>query len=175
MNPDVYLSLLADRKYKERYAYSYFVNVVDSHEVYWEAVLLEIRNKELIPICTTASGYQPAGEIFVSAVYDYATVNEWLSNIFYAEIIFSSSFHGIIFSILFKKNFVYLPLTTNGSGNDRIDDLLQILNLQNRKVTVREDVKRLMNEVINYEEIDTAKLYSLIESSKCFLRESLKA
>lgn len=175
LNPDFYLSLLADRKYREKYTYSYFVNVAKPTEVYWDEVLTRIKNEKLLPICTTASGYQPASEIFVGAVYDYATVNEWLSNIFYAEIIFSSSFHGIIFSILFKKNFIYLPLTTNGSGNDRIDDLLLTLGLQNRKVTVREDIKKLMNESINYEEIDTTKLYSLIESSKLFLEESLKA
>ena len=175
LNSDSYLSLLADRKYREKYAYSYFVNVVEPYEVHWEEILTDIRQEELTPICTTASGYQPASEIFVGAVYDYATVNEWLSNIFYAEIIFSSSFHGIIFSILFKKNFLYLPLTTNGSGNDRIDDLLLTLGLQNRKVAVREDIRKLMNEAINYEEIDTAKLDSLIESSKHFLEESLKA
>lgn len=59
------------------------------------------------------------------------SIEDWLSNILNSEIVVTNSFHGIVFSVLFKKNFVALPI--KGSGmNDRLYTLLNKLGLQDR-------------------------------------------
>lgn len=59
---------------------------------------------------TTGSGYKKAEEIFNKALYDYSTVEEWLTNIYYSDLVVTASFHGIIFAYVLRKNFIYMPL-----------------------------------------------------------------
>lgn len=62
---------------------------------------------------------------------NYCAIEDWLSNIFNSEMVVTNSFHGIVFSILFKKNFIALPI--KGSGmNDRLYTILNKLGLQDR-------------------------------------------
>lgn len=58
-------------------------------------------------------------------------VEEWLSNIYYAKHIITNSFHGVLFSIIFRKPFTAILI--DGSGmNDRMMTLLEYLDLQDR-------------------------------------------
>jgi len=58
-------------------------------------------------------------------------VDEWLSGIYNSNIVITNSFHGIVFSIIFKRPFAAILI--NGSGmNDRISTLLQKLDLSDR-------------------------------------------
>ncbi len=61
-------------------------------------------------------------------------IEEWLTNIYYANHIITNSFHGVVFSIIFEKPFTAILI--EGSGmNDRIITLLDKLGLQNRIYT----------------------------------------
>ncbi len=58
-------------------------------------------------------------------------IEEWLSNIYYAEHIITNSFHGIVFSIIFQRPFTAVLI--DGSGmNDRIITLLDKFELSDR-------------------------------------------
>ena len=59
------------------------------------------------------------------------TVEQWLTAIYGAEIVITNSFHGIVFSILFRKKFVALTIKDSGM-NDRIHTLLDRLGLDDR-------------------------------------------
>ena len=62
---------------------------------------------------------------------DSESVQQWLANIKNAKRVITNSFHGIVFSILFKKQF--LALLIKGSGmNDRLLTLLEKLGLEDR-------------------------------------------
>ncbi len=61
-------------------------------------------------------------------------IEEWLTDIYYANHVITNSFHGTVFSIIFEKPFTAILI--EGSGmNDRIITLLGKLGLQDRIYT----------------------------------------
>ena len=172
LSADHYIGLATNRKYQSDFAYLYLLNVGTPNEIHFNEVLKEINKKGYKAICTTASGYSPAKEIYEGVVYDYASVEEWLSNILYSSIFFTTSFHGIVFALMLKKQFIYLPLQTNGSGNDRVFDLLDCVKLKNRTASIN-NIVELMENSINYDDVDFSSIISMIAQSKYFLTKSL--
>ena len=64
---------------------------------------------------------------------EWARVDEWLMLIKQASYVITNSFHGMCFSIIYRKNFVVMPIVgIMSSMNERIDDLANQMNLQNR-------------------------------------------
>lgn len=61
----------------------------------------------------------------------HSSPEDFLSFIENAEIVFTNSFHGTAFSIIFEKKFV-TEVHLKGGFNSRSDDLLNLLNIHNR-------------------------------------------
>lgn len=59
-----------------------------------------------------------------------ASPEEWIRYIKHAELVFTTSFHGVAFSILLRKNFFYVK--QNNPSDYRIESLLKQLNLMDR-------------------------------------------
>lgn len=79
-------------------------------------------------------------------VCDNMGIEEWLTNIYYAEHIITNSFHGVVFSIIFEKPFTVLLI--DGSGmNDRLFTLLDKLGLTDR---ISKDKKSAVTTTIDY-------------------------
>lgn len=51
-----------------------------------------------------------------------------------ADTVFTNSFHGIAFSILFNKNFYYQLQGNNAKTNSRLSDIIKIFNLEQRDI-----------------------------------------
>lgn len=98
-------------------------------------------------------------------LYSSVTPDDFLNFIAYADKVVVNSFHGTVFSILFKKDFFAF-----NSGN-RVNDLLSTLDICNRGFT-RPDIDFEKIEKINWEYIDI-KLEELRQSGRKFLIESL--
>lgn len=79
---------------------------------------------------------------------------EFLSLIKYAEFIFTSSYHGLVFSLIFNKEFV-TSFTTNA---DRANSLLTNISLQERLLTPHSEIP------CSYKKIDYVKVNNLFES-----------
>ncbi len=169
--PDLsYKSIMSLPKYQDKYFFFYPVNVSDSEEIYWNQMVTYCHSENILPVVTTASGYILESELFNGAIYDYATVEEWLSNIYYANTIITTSFHGLVFSLIFKKNFVYFPLKGDlAKGNCRMEDLLSSVNLLKRRAFSFSNAIQLIEEGIDYDNVDNKKLMELIDFSKSFL------
>lgn len=94
---------------------------------------------------------------------ELASISKWLSSFFYADFVVTDSFHGCVFSILFRKNFI--AIGNKIRGLDRFHTLLGHFNLSDRLVLSKEEYTknedRLM-EGIDYEKI--AKVYSQLRS-----------
>lgn len=56
------------------------------------------------------------------------TIEQWLSNIYHSLFVVTDSYHGIVFSILFNKPFMFLG--NERRGNFRIDSLLSLLGIE---------------------------------------------
>ena len=54
-------------------------------------------------------------------------IEQWLNNIFYADLVITDSYHGTVFSILFNKKFVFIG--NNMRGNARISSLFSLLGI----------------------------------------------
>lgn len=170
-----YKGLMAHRKHIEPYVYFYTVNVTDKKEIYWKRLSKLLKQRGYKTIVTTGSGYKRAEEIFDGAEYDYATVKEWLSNIFYADTVITASFHGVAFSIMLQKPFIYMPLQGKYStGNNRVLDLLSSVCLQNRVAHSWEDTVSMLNTKINYTEIKNKEFLNLKKQSIGFLENAIR-
>lgn len=76
---------------------------------------------------------------------------KWLKVMKRAKLILTSSFHGVAFALLFRKQF--LVLNSNSQLLGRITSLLEVLHLENRLLKNTEDLKQcksIIEETIDY-------------------------
>lgn len=98
-------------------------------------------------------------------------VDEWLSAIAGAGTVFTNSFHGCVFSIIFNRPFIVIVNSNRGSA--RFCSLLSKFGLESRLVSTSEDALRIVHEPIDWKTIN-AKRAALREESLKFLTEALK-
>ena len=100
------------------------------------------------------------------------SVEDWLRSIRDAKFVVVDSFHGMVFSILFKKPFV--AIVNKDRGAERFETLASVLGLESRLIYDLENVDAsLFDEQINYSIVDE-KLAAFRKSSADFLLEALK-
>lgn len=96
-------------------------------------------------------------------------VEFWLEGLYKADFVVTDSFHGCVFSIIFKKPFV--ALMNNRRGSSRFNSLFELLGLEDHLIT----------NVNNYQPDNSysipltvyEKLHNLQDQSKCFLYNNL--
>ncbi|BCS95588.1 hypothetical protein DSLASN_12200 [Desulfoluna limicola] len=72
----------------------------------------------------------------------FPTPQEWLGYIRESKFVVTNSFHGTIFSILYRKPFVTIPIAGKGSEmNDRIISLLERLGIEDRILWQYDEIK----------------------------------
>jgi len=76
---------------------------------------------------------------------------EFLSFVYHAEAVFTNSFHGSAFSILFKKKLAADVVLPNGKLNERV---LELLNETNNQDCIIKSDKRSVNEASNRGNLD---------------------
>lgn len=171
LNKDDYSELLSHGAYGD-YIFIYSLNIASPEDIYWSELKQMVGHIQFI--VTPASGYTSSRELFGSEVeYKYATPGEWLSLINDAQMVVTSSFHGVVFAILFNTRFAYVPLKgKNASANNRILDLLHNLDLEFAIVNNGEDYERLMAMDYQWDKVNRKK-EELVKQSKTFLNEAL--
>lgn len=86
------------------------------------------------------------------------SVEDWLSYIKYADFVITDSFHGVVFSILFRK--VFYIYKNDSGGNSRLHSLM-------RQLCISQELLQ-SNQQLDYYSIETRIDY-LREKAKCFL------
>lgn len=82
-------------------------------------------------------------------------VTQWLKSFIDSEFVVTDSFHGTVFSIIFKKPFI--AIGNPERGLTRFTSLLSLFGLESRLVSRTEDVtEQLVQEKINWEEVSVA-------------------
>ena len=97
------------------------------------------------------------------------TVLEWLALIKTSNFVFTDSFHGMVFCILFRKQFIVTPSYANGEG--RYIDLAEKLGLEDRLYYTTKQIYEKKD--IWIKRIDYEKVYNKIEILKKDSREYL--
>lgn len=104
-----------------------------------------------------------------SIIWDRTTIEEWIINIASSQFVLTKSFHGLAFSLIYKRQFA---IVINNNKSSRIVDLLSALGLERRLFS---NFKQLMDSKIWEEPIDyskiSPKLDILREQSWNFLKQ----
>ena len=119
--------------------------------------------------------YIPSDEGFADEA-PYVGPREFLNYIRNAEYVFTDSFHCSVFSILYKKNFFTFSRFAEGakqSTNTRIDNLLHITGLEDRRMTNDKTIEEVVNFKRNFDGVDE-KLNALRKSSMDYLYNAFK-
>jgi len=100
---------------------------------------------------------------------------EFLKAIHNAQYVFTDSFHGSIFSSIFRIQFVTFKRFKNTitSQNSRVENLLRIMNLENHLIGIEDISKIYTLEKIDFNNV-WERLSSIIEESKQYLSVALK-
>lgn len=112
LNKDDYLSLISKKKAKKDYAFVY---------------ILHDDKTSMVKICELIKTKSNLN--IVKNFNNSDSIEKWLSDIYFSDIVFTNSFHGMVFSIIFHKTFFILP-TKNQGMMDRIKTLLSKLHLE---------------------------------------------
>lgn len=101
-------------------------------------------------------------------------IEDWIRSIAESSIVLTDSYHGILFSLIYKRNFV--AFLGNPSRMSRLTNILEELNLENRLCTDLSGIGQLIdiiNTPIDYEKVHQ-KLKLLKNESISFLKSSLE-
>lgn len=107
----------------------------------------------------------------------FPSMQEWLGHMKDAQTIITNSFHGCVFSVLFKKNFYYYTLRPKKGGHvdTRIDSLLDRLGITGRKISSKQELTEIIANPCR--SIDWASVKKnqneFVQVGKDFLRKCL--
>lgn len=108
-----------------------------------------------------------------SKMHPYS-IEEWLSAIYNNRLVITNSYHGMLFSLIFHKDFYIIPIEGSLAGmNDRIYTVLEFFDLTDRIVNDYESFLRNENKQIEWQVVETRmKEFKKIGTS--FLLKNLK-
>lgn len=100
------------------------------------------------------------------------TTEQWLGHFATADFVITDSFHGMVFSIIFNKNF--LVIANKERGLSRFTSLLKVLNLESRLIIdgSAANIPNIISRIIDYSDVEI-KLSALRDYSKKYLENSL--
>ena len=126
--------------------------------------------------CPVLSAHNPHRRWVEIGKTVYPDPAEWVSLIKNARFVVTNSFHGTVFSLLFKKPFVVAGLTGDrASSNARAINLLRAVGLEERLTPsfTQENVEELMAREIDWTAVDE-RLATLQQAGDQFLRMQLE-
>lgn len=143
-----------DRFIKEKYIFCYFLgNNPDQRD--FVRKVKEITGYKIVQL-QFCDEYIKSDEGFP----DYAPYNvgpaEFVQLIRDAEYVFTDSFHCTVFSLLHSKKFFTFRRYNNDSPvstNNRLYDLLALVQQQQRLLTAKEDVQKCLDMTVDYNEV----------------------
>lgn len=151
------------------YILIYFLGYNSFH---WKAAKKYARGKNLaikvIPPINSGFTYFQQGEVIKDV-----GVKDFLNLIRNAEFVITDSFHGLIFSLIFRKQFVVFERhnpSMKSAQNSRVADMLELLSLSGALLPYNSTL--IPETCITYSEIDS-KMQGLVNHSKAFLHNAL--
>lgn len=150
-----YLQLMKVPKISN-YCFVYQINVTSKEDLFWDDIIAYNKMNGLRSVAVFANAASGINmEFLQGAEYVYPSIPYWLGYLFNAEYVLTSSFHGVVFSILFHKPFlVCLRKESMFSGNDRIHTLLDELSLSGRVVSSSLEIESILSKKIDWMLVD---------------------
>lgn len=172
-NVDYLNKLHIENKPKDNSLFVYSINVRTPEDLYWTELRKYADDNGLDITVTTSSGNIPGREIYDDVSYSYATIEDWLDKINRAQLVATTSFHGVVFCLLMHTNFVYVPLKNNrAKGNGRVESLLKTINLLEKICYKSEDINLCAKNIVDWAFVDSRMKQNRI-NSMLFLQNNL--
>lgn len=172
LDKSAYRKLIGEEYVNGKYILLYTINYSD--EILY--AVQKISKEMQIPVYTPFTGYScfKCRKYGIKVLYDVGPA-EFLGLVENATYTCSNSFHGIAFSIIFQKQFCR-PVSVNEDGtlatDDRIDNLLNQLGLNERTVRYNDANSELMQKKIDYVLV-REKLETIRDNGICYLKTVL--
>lgn len=156
------------------YMLAYHVNVSKEDLACWTKFNNYNVAHSLCAIAVHANGEStPDIEFLENADYLYPNIQDWIRLIDHCEYMLTTSFHGVVFSILLRKPFfVVLNRESTFAGNNRITEILSELGLTDRIVTSNTYIEDKLSKSIDWDSVDE-KVKLLRSRSLTFLKDNL--
>ena len=152
------------------YVFCYWLGRHNPNDVLPAGEVSDFLVKENLPLKSVVAGVPfPAsglGEI------ESLTLPQWFAAIRDAEVVFTNSFHGTVFCLIFRKPVVVFPALTE-SGNGRLRSLLSLCGLENR-IYDREknSVEKILSQPVDWSAVEN-RLTAHCRESENFLKQAL--
>lgn len=98
------------------------------------------------------------------------SVPQWIASFAYSDYIVTDSFHGMLFSIIFEKNFIVIG--NKNRGLERFTSILSLLEIEDRLVYTEKDINFDTIKKIDYTKVNKT-LSKYKENSLNFIKNSL--
>lgn len=142
--------------------YCYFLNFKYLNEISWDRILKFVLDEKLsIKIACTNQTFQKYSKEY----RDLPSPEEWLTKYRNAKYIITNTFHGTVFAIIFRKQFIVIKQKGEGAKqNIRISSLLEKLGLEYRYYDENSPLSQQINSSINWDLVEK-KITSLRHES----------
>lgn len=174
LNKQQWLEVASDRIIKEKYVLCYFFSNSLKYRKYIEEICKE-KNLKLVYIPFAKQEYNNFDDKGNGIPIKKVSPNDFLSLFNNAEYVFTDSFHGAVFSIIFEKKFFVFERDkdTKVSKNSRLYDLLDNFSLKDRLIKENNELYTKLDNNIDYNTVKN-KLEEFRDISFNFLNNSLK-
>lgn len=161
LTEDDYLHFVVDSPFKSKNKHC-FVYLLDYKEIKNQKTV-----KELLPMNSEVLAAKVERNTLKRYLNSRLTIQDWLSAIYYSDIVITDSFHGCVFSILFHKDFYVME--NDVGGNTRINSLLSMFSLEDRLIRKGTNYNKY---TIDWKFVEE-KLQSMRNSSIDYLNQAL--
>lgn len=167
INKEVWQNFICENKESNKYFLCYFLD--EPNDIAKKLIEKKLKEENLTAVVF------PYEYDFLKGIdnvkYVSAGPKEFVNYIKNAEEVFTDSFHGTAFSIIFNKQFNVFKRQYNGVGDQssRIVSLLTLLDIENKLITNIDN----STEIINYDDVNE-KLEALRVDSRTWLINALE-
>lgn len=159
--------LVKSGKEDQSFIFCYFLNLQSTDDIHLETIQ-KYAQKETLPVYITAPLNYDMFKDHTNLLFP--GVEEWLGLYHAAKCIFTNTYHGLLFCIIFRKQFVFF-CNPHSQGIERFTSILSLLGLLDRMVGPNDTdrIEYLMNDKIDYNSV-----YDLIGQQRLITDEYFK-
>lgn len=135
---------------KDKYIFAYFLTYNKDYFEKAEKIAKE-KNCKLVVVPSCKESYSINGEIIQDAGPE-----EWVNLVANSEMVVTDSFHGCVFSLIYKRQFMVFKRFSDNSSksqNSRVYTLLNEYNLENHLIEADTDISGISITSSDYERI----------------------
>lgn len=170
LEKDDYIKLVEENK-EPHCSGNLFCYILDNNEIIENAINDIERKMSLKSFQVKAEKNNPEHRRW-NGLDDYVVPSptKWLRAFMDTEIVFTDSFHGCVFSIIFNKQFWVIG--NKDRGNARFESLLQLFGLEDRRINIEDVNKVNLSVKIDWDRVNSIK-EEWKKKSISFLKDNL--